>query len=224
MVASQVHAANFQVNTALDLRDSNIADGACATVQSTCSLRAAVEQANVLDGNDVIEIPVGDYNLNLTGANEDASASGDLDISSNIAFIATDAATTRIIGSGDRVFDVQLGAITSLTRLTITGGGSVSAGGGLRNAGTLVMTSCSVNGNGGDTRAVTTGGGIFNLGVLTIAGGDITGNQAQASGIIPVSGGGVYSTTGMILTGVRVNNNRVRRRDQRHRARRGANC
>jgi hypothetical protein len=209
LFANHVLAAGFQVNTVLDLRDSNIADGVCATAQSNCSLRAAVEQANALDGNDVIEIPAGDYNLSLTGANEDASASGDLDINSNIALLASDAATTRIIGAGDRVIDVQLGAVTSITRVTITGGGGVSAGGGLRNAGTLVMTSCSISGNGGDTRPVTTGGGIFNLGVLTMAAGEISGNQAQASGVIPVSGGGAYSTTGMILTGVRVSGNRA---------------
>ena len=203
------HAANFAVNSSLDARDSNLSDGLCATAQNNCSLRAAIQQANALDGNDVIELPAGEYLLTLTGANEDAAATGDLDISSTVAILATDAAATRIVGSGDRVIDVQLGAVASFTRVSISGGGGVSAGGGIRNAGTLVLTSCVITNNGGDTRTVATGAGVFNLGVFTMLGGELSNNQAQATGLIPVSGGGAYSTTGMILTGVRIENNRA---------------
>jgi hypothetical protein len=202
-------AANFSINSTLDARDSNLSDGLCATASSQCSLRAAIEQANALDGNDVIELPAGDYLLSLIGANEDASASGDLDITSTLAILASDAGTTRILGSSDRVLDVQLGAVASLTRVTLSSGGAVSTGGGIRNAGTLVLSSCVITGNGGDTRTVTTGAGVFNLGVFTMVGGEISNNQAQATGLIPVSGGGAYSTTGMILTGVRIENNRA---------------
>lgn len=202
-------AANFAVNSTLDARDSNLTDGLCATAQGNCSLRAAIEQANALDGNDVVELPAGEYLLTLTGANEDAAATGDLDITSTLSILAADASATRIVGSGDRVIDVQLGAVVSFTRVSITGGGGVSAGGGIRNAGTLVLTSCVVSGNGGDTRTVATGAGVFNLGVFTMLGGELSNNQAQATGLIPVSGGGAYSTTGMILTGVRIENNRA---------------
>ncbi len=207
LIAPAAVAATFQVDTVLDARDANLADGLCASAQGSCSLRAAIEQANALDGNDVIQLPNGEYLLTLAGANEDGSASGDLDISSTLSILANDAAATRIVGSGDRVLDVQLGAIAAITRVTVTGGGGVAAGGGIRNAGTLVLTGCEVTGNGGDGRAVTNGGGIFNLGVLTLAGGVVSSNQVQSNGPIPVAGAGIYSTTGMLLTGVRVDNN-----------------
>lgn len=204
---SKALAVNFQVDSVLDARDANLADGLCASAQGSCSLRAAIEQANALEGNDVIQLPNGEYLLTLTGPNEDGSVSGDLDISSTLSILSNDAAATRVVGSGDRVLDVQLGAIAAITRVTVTGGGGVAAGGGIRNAGTLVLTGCEVIGNGGDGRAVTNGGGIFNLGVLTLAGGAVVANQVQSSSPIPVAGAGIYSTTGMLLTAVRVDNN-----------------
>ncbi len=207
LATAPAHAANFQVDSTLDARDADPADGLCLSAAGACTLRAAIEQANALEGNDVIALPAGEYRLTLTGANEDLSASGDLDITSNVSILGNDVAATRIVGDGDRVFDIQLGGVAALTRVTISGGGGVAAGGGIRNAGTLVLTGCDIAGNGGDGRAVANGGGVFNLGVLTMAGGSVTGNQVQSATPVPASGAGLYSTTGMLLTAVRIDNN-----------------
>lgn len=48
------HAANFAVNSSLDVRDSNLSDGWCATAQNNCSLRAAIAQANALQHRNLI--------------------------------------------------------------------------------------------------------------------------------------------------------------------------
>ncbi len=209
LISHDARAASFQVDSPLDARDADVGDGVCVTLSGTCSLRAAVEQANALESSDVILLPAGDYTLSLVGPNEDLAASGDLDLRGNLAVVGSDPASTRVFGAGDRVFDVQLEAVVSLTRLGIHAGGAVNSGGGLQNSGTLVLTGCVVSGNGGDMRAVLSGGGIFNFGLLTVSGGSISDNQVQGGMLAPVSGGGVYSTTAMLLTGVRIENNRA---------------
>lgn len=209
LISIDARAVSFQVDSPVDARDADVGDGMCMTLSGTCTLRAAVEQANALESSDVILMPAGDYSLSLVGSNEDLAASGDLDLHGNLAIIGSDPASTRVLGAGDRVFDVQFEAVVSLTRLGIHAGGTVTSGGGLQNSGTLVLTGCAVSGNGGDTRAVLSGGGIFNFGLLTVSGGSISDNQVQGSPLAPVSGGGVYSTTAMLLTGVRIENNRA---------------
>ena len=208
-LADTNRASTFQVDSSVDARDADVADAQCLSAQGQCSLRAAIEQANALASNDLIVLPPGDYTLSLTGANEDAAASGDLDLVGNLAILGSDAATTRILANGDRAFDVRLEAVVSLTRIGIHQGGAVASGGGIQNAGTLVLTSCEISGNGGDTRPVVSGGGIFNLGLLTMSGGSIRDNQVQGGPVSPVSGGGIYSTTGLLLSGVRLENNRA---------------
>jgi CSLREA domain-containing protein len=96
-----------------------------------CSLREAVEAANgdaAVDacaagaGDDVIELAGAQtYALSLAGAGEDANASGDLDLLSNITIrSAADAAIIDAAGI-DRVLDVATGASVQLHNLEITG-------------------------------------------------------------------------------------------------------
>src|SRR5689334_24013888 len=74
--------ANFVVNSTADLPDINPGDGLCATDGGACTLRAAVQEANAFAGADSIFIPADQdgYTLSITGAGEDAAATGDLDI------------------------------------------------------------------------------------------------------------------------------------------------
>src|SRR5215213_6157793 len=60
------------------------ADGAC---DSDCSLREAVLAANAADGPDFIVLGAGIYSLSLAGAGEDLGATGDLDITENLAIV-----------------------------------------------------------------------------------------------------------------------------------------
>jgi CSLREA domain-containing protein len=58
---------NFNVNTTMDQPDQDPGDGVCQTSSGTCSLRAAVMQANNLAGfgSTVIHLPAGNYVLSL---------------------------------------------------------------------------------------------------------------------------------------------------------------
>src|ERR671918_622663 len=57
----------FQVNDTNDRVDANLGDGLCRTSANTCTLRAAIQQANMLNGADSIDLPGGIYTIRLGG-------------------------------------------------------------------------------------------------------------------------------------------------------------
>ena len=59
------HAATFTVDDTEDREDRNPEDNLCNTVVNTCTLRAAIEQSNSTPGDDVINLPAGQYVLTL---------------------------------------------------------------------------------------------------------------------------------------------------------------
>ncbi|MEW9701822.1 cadherin-like beta sandwich domain-containing protein [Paenibacillus sp. SI8] len=62
-LAGSAHAATFTVSTTTDTADKNPGDGLCADASNQCSVRAALMEANVLAGEDVINIPPSTYTL-----------------------------------------------------------------------------------------------------------------------------------------------------------------
>lgn len=102
-------------------------------------------------------------------------------------------ATTSLIGAGDgedqasntvldgnrtgRVMDIGNGVSVTLQGVRITGGDGLGNGGGIRSAGRLALTNCSVSGNRADR-----GGGIAHTsaatGALELTNCRITGNEA----------------------------------------------
>ena len=82
VAAPPAQGATFTVDVAEDAIDADSTDGLCLHGRRTsCTLRAAVMQANALPGEDTIEIPQRfSASLSLTGAGEDDSLTGDLDI------------------------------------------------------------------------------------------------------------------------------------------------
>ena len=161
--------AGIEVNTTDDELNS---DG-------DCSLREAIQAANTdtaVDactagsGADAIVVSVGTYTLSIAGANEDANATGDLDISADLTINGAGDAVTIIDGADlDRVFHI-LGGTVEIFGLTIQNGTSPDAsdGGGIFNVGVLTLNSSTVDGNvafrSGGTGG--RGGGIFNVGGL----------------------------------------------------------
>src|SRR5688572_15136495 len=89
-------------------------DGTCNS--SNCTLREAIIAANNSTSiNPIVYIPNGTYTLTLTGANEDAAATGDLDIIHPMNIIGEGRTTTIIDANGiDRAFDVHGSALTSI--------------------------------------------------------------------------------------------------------------
>lgn len=157
-----------------------------------CSLREAIRAANtdsVVSGNsagsgtDTIILPAGTYTLTMIGTPEDAALTGDLDITDDLTVIGDGASTTIIDGNGsitgDRVLHIVGTNSVTFSGITIqngnTGGGV--NGGGLRNDGTLTMTTSIISNN-----VAAHGAGILNVGTITLISTTVSHNIAFDSG------------------------------------------
>ena len=188
-----VEFGTFFVNSDLDTVDVNLGDGIAADADGNITLRAAIMEANALAGDSLIVLDSGTYALTLTGAGENNTFTGDLDVtdtSGTLTILGAGSGQTIIDAAGldDRVFDVLSGADLTLQGLTVTGGNAVgTSGGGIRNTGTLSLVNSTVTGN----TAELNGGGILNgelglQGTLNLSNSQISGNSA-------VDGGGIYN-------------------------------
>ena len=206
----------FTVNSNADEVDSNINDGICQTAASTCTLRAAVMQANPALGLGVtIVLPAGSFVLSRdTGfGNEDSF--GDLDLNTPIA----GSPTITIRGAGaslttidanriDRVLEVKVSRTATISDVTIRGGFKEGIGGGILNQGALTLRRVQITNN--EAGSNESGGGVFNSQTLTLLdstvsvnragsgagifnGQDLTIDRSTVTGNIAVLGGGIYS-------------------------------
>jgi hypothetical protein len=107
------------VTTTADTVNVAPGDGVCADGSGDSSLRAAVQEANATPGAAEIRLAAGTYNLSLTGAGEDAAATGDLDILDALHIDGRNA-VIDLAGLGDRAFDVF--AVASISNVIIVNG------------------------------------------------------------------------------------------------------
>lgn len=187
-----VRAATFQVTTTLDASDVAPGDGICQTLEGSCSLRAAVEEANLLadepDVTDEILLPAGVYALTMTTVADDGIATG-LQVFGRLMIVGAGRDLTILDGAlVDRVFRgcCQL----ELRRLAIEN----TRGSVIRWLGTVRLVEGLLFRNGG-------GIGI-QLGLISIVdsdilenGGSIGGNgdvTVESSRIADNAGTGVY--------------------------------
>ena len=191
-------AATINVTTTVDDYGAN----------PTCSLREAIRSSNAETAfggcaagvdNDQIVVPAGTYTVG-GAADEDANASGDLDV--------TDAHNTEVVGTGivivrssgsDRVFHHHTGGGDLLLRnLTVSNGAvpGVADGGGILNViGILHVRNSTIRSN----LAPISGGGIANYDIADLRNVTVSGNSAHGSG------GGIYSTgSSLVMTNVTV--------------------
>lgn len=183
----------YSVTSTLDSVDANPGDGVAADVDGNATLRAAVIDANALAGTDTITLGSGVFTLTLSGLNENAAATGDLDVTGDLVIEGAGADQTFLDAALlDRYFHVQPGSSLTLRNLTIRNGREVN-GGAIENDGTLVLENVDLTGNA----AVMRGGAIYNLaGNVTLQSVHVTGNQALGSG--DAIGGGLVSTGGSV--------------------------
>jgi len=166
-------------------------DGVC---DADCSLREAIIAANNNPGADIITLPPGNYVLTIAGADEDAAATGDLDILDSVTINGAGAASTIVDAGGivDRVFHI-LGGTVAFNNITIRNGLTPSGenGAGIFNAsGNLTITGCVITGN--TTAGGGNGAGIFMDGFTVIDTTTIQGNITGGGG----NGGGIYDNSG----------------------------
>jgi len=173
--AGAVAAATFHVNETGDFIDVDLNDGLCKTALNTCSLRAAVMQANATAEEDTIVLQAGQiYPLQLnTLGDEDAAAQDDLDISSKIF----------IDGNGGTI---QVGPVGHPPTCNLNGTEELAWEFRVFHvlpAGELVLDSVTIrNGCADGSGAIAQGGGIFNEGKLTIRYSTVTANRAGSGG------------------------------------------
>ncbi len=209
-----VTAATVTTNDPPTISDTN---DATLTIASTCSvvrttddtaigsLRGCITWANGNAGTDTVILPANTYTLTLTGAAEDANASGDLDITESLDIVGDGMATTLINGNattlGERILHTTAGNVT-LTDLSLQNDNTAvsDTGGGIRNDGTsLTMTRVSVTGN----RTSAHGGGIYTNATMTLTDVEVDNNHSTAG-----DGGAIYILNGTnTWTGVTLSNN-----------------
>ncbi|GAB3831582.1 right-handed parallel beta-helix repeat-containing protein [Kribbella italica] len=202
-VASSVYA----VTTTADQVDAVPGNGICATAAGTCSLRAAIQEANATTVADTIQVPAGTYPLTLTGQSD---TTGDLDIIRPVSILATGSAIVDANGI-DRVLEIHpdAGAVT-LSGLTLREGSHGELGGGLYNTSTGTVR--LQNGAVLDSTATTTGGGIANEGTgrLELTGVTVQGNRTDGEGGGIATSLGALTVTGTAAAPSRIADNEAR--------------
>lgn len=178
LFATPVFASTFTVDFEADFNDASPGNGRCAGGPGGCSLRAAIEEANALAGDDIIMLPAGTFLLNNVGVGENSAVTGDLDITSNISIYGAGADETIIDGNAtDRVFSVLSGGgspVVNISHLTVTNGKAQnfidSSGGAFYiTAGTVSLDALSIRNNASSDGVAIDG---FPFGHGTVAAGD----------------------------------------------------
>ena len=201
-MATPVEAKTFIVTSTLDEMDTAPGDGVCVSSSGNCTLRAAIQEANALDGPDSIKLKTGLYMLTIAGISENGCATGDLDITDSLTLIGTGAKNTFInAGKIDRVFHIMGDVAVKMSNITIQNGlatdngfgsGSEAFGGAILNeGGTLKVTASTLSNNAAFANYVW-GGAIYSRsGEVTVGKSIISNNLAR--GINQSIGGGIAS-------------------------------
>jgi CSLREA domain-containing protein len=208
MISQAAVAATFTVDSTADKVDAKPGDGTCATDVGSCTLRAAVQEANE-GGGGTINLGPGTYTLAIKPNGALANAgSGDLDVYGELTIAGGGADKTIVDGGGlDRVFAMQVASRVSISDVTVRNGKSQPGddGGGIVNYGNLVLENVTVSGNKTQSDATLSadapGGGIFNAATLQLRNCTITGNTAADVG------GGIHNKGILTMLQSTVSNN-----------------
>ena len=181
----------FNVNSTLDLPDDLTQPGTCHTAANTCTLRAAIMQANragFLVNSVTINLPSGHYILTPPASAADGDESGDLNlttptISTTVYHIVGAGAATTIIdaNSYDRVLRVHSGRSVDISGVTIQNGYLpmvYNSGCGIFNEGFLNLSDVVITNN----HCAGYGGGIYNVNQLAVSGSTINLNTSSLGG------------------------------------------
>jgi CSLREA domain-containing protein len=202
-VASAAGAATFTVNSRADGADAMAGDGSCATSGGTCTLRAAIEEANALVGSDTITLPSGLYRVKQ----------GELLISGDVVINGAGSANSIIdAGYSSRVLDVS-GSVANITGVRIRHGKVVDDCGGGIYVGltaTLILSNSIIAFNWGRSSVSSvTGGGLCNDGQATLTNVRVVRNRLLGGVNNDTDGGGIENSGTLTLNNTEVSKNRI---------------
>lgn len=212
----QLRKPDYLVNSKSDVHDATPGNGVCASSAGTCTVRAAVEEANARSGRQNISIPAGTYALPLG----ELLVKGDTGLWGHGRPSLQAAGSSRVLrvegaGTPPKVQaedldmaggDVDMGwggvALVANGRLELSRsdvhGGTANMGGGLAvmAAGDLRLSTTTIHDNTAGDPATSTGGGatqrgggIYSSGRTGISSSSITDNRATFGAGLSNSGG-----------------------------------
>lgn len=219
-------AATFTVNSTADIHDGVPGDGVCETAKNNhiCTLRAAIDEANALDGADTIQLQANTtYVLSLTSTLA-AGLSADLVISDSVTLTGAGPESSIIDGNGTVtargvlivarcIRDIKVGpdctygnVTASISSIAIVHGFAPAFGGAILNDGILSLDHARLSGNTAGSAPNTYGGAISNSGALAITSSIISNNNAgSATGY--GYGGAIYGSGRMTINGSTISDN-----------------
>jgi CSLREA domain-containing protein len=136
-------AVTFAVDSSVDASDAAPGDGACATVEGGCTLRAAVEEANALPGGAHVDLPAATYRLTTHAT---------LEVTGVLGISCPDGVATIDAQGYVRVLHFGPDANANLHDVVIRGGNGINdalGGGAILNEGLVVLGDTTIVGNGG---------------------------------------------------------------------------
>jgi CSLREA domain-containing protein len=218
-----VEASVFEVTSTSDRPDANPGNGSCRSAPEflavfrtlpgflkaffelfgPCTLRGAIQEANVLPGPDTVILPQGRFKIKISGIEENEAATGDLDITDDLVIIGSSVNQTIIDGNHkDRIFDIFSPSNVSISRLTLENGFAPAnpedaierRGGAIFNSGAVTLQDIKIKKNTAAGRfSRGRGGGIYNLaGSMTLSDVLFEENQAEFGGGINNHFGNVF--------------------------------
>ena len=205
LVVPAAGAATYTVDDTDDVVDAAIGDGVCdAPGADSCTVRAAIQEANFTNALDFVDVKPGTYWLEIGGI-DDTAAAGDLDITKPavITGIEGNTASTHSIQvdraamtPDDRVFQVfdeGTGADdASFQYLTIRGGNPAGRGGGIsaERAARISAANVVIVENQAQN-----GGGVYLAGAhASLTGVTVSSNISSNPGFNSF-GGGIYAAS-----------------------------
>jgi large repetitive protein len=184
-------APHFIVNTLADDTGTAVCDG-----QEPCSFRSAITLSNTA-GEGLITVDTTQFQGSAPFSS--TLTNGVLVLTGNIS-ITGPSSTGLLTISGNNasaIFQVNSGAVVTISALSLTDGFSSTDGGAISNAGTLSLSNLQVAGSLTETN----GGAIANTGTMTFTGSTVAASDSSGSG------GGIANSGTLTITNSTVNGN-----------------